>query len=318
MKRRSTLQLLALGLAGGALDALAQGGRTIRLVVPNPAGSSTDQVARLFAQPLGAALGQTIVVDNKPGANGIIAMQDLLRSPPDGSTLMLASLSPLAINVAVLKNLPYDPRKDVTPIAGGYLSNQVLMVRASHPAQSLADFIALAKRNPGKVSIGHASTLSQGQIGAMTKQAGIEVLNVPYKGIPPALTDVIGGTLDATFVDMVNALGQRKAGQMRALAVTSAKRNPAAPDWPSVAETLPGYDFSAWTAFVGPGGMAPATVNRIHAAMAGLLKQKDMVDKLAAIGMVPQRASPAELKALIDSDIARWSRLVAEHGIQAE
>ncbi|MDM0021793.1 Bug family tripartite tricarboxylate transporter substrate binding protein [Variovorax saccharolyticus] len=314
------MQFLALGLVGSALNPIARAapGRTVRLVVPNPAGSSTDQVARLFAQPLGVALNQVIVVDNKPGANGIIAMQDLVRSPPDGSTLMFSSLSPLAINVALLKNLPYDPRKDVTPISGGYLSNQVLMVGAAHPARTFSDFIAYAKRNPGKVSIGHASTLSHAEIAAMAKQAGIDVLQVPYRGIPPAITDVIGGTLDATFVDMVNALGQGKAGQMRALAVTSAKRNPAAPQWPSIAEALSGYDFSAWTAFVGPAGMAPETVSRVHAAVSAILKQQEFVDKLEGIGMVAQRATPGELKSLIDSDIARWTRLVAEYKIQAE
>jgi len=320
MKRRSTLQFLALALASAAQGAGAQSpsNRPVRLIVPNPAGSSTDQVARLLAQPLAAALNQAVIVDNKPGANGIIAMQDLVRSPADGSTLLIGSLSPLAINVALLKNLPYDPRKDVTPIAGGYLSNQVLMVKATHPAQTLADFIALAKRNPGKMSIGHASTLSQAQIGAMTAQAGIDLLTVSYKGIPQALTDLIGGTVDAIFVDMANAIGQKKAGTVRPLGVTSARRNPSAPDWPSMSETLPGYDFTAWTALVGPAGMAPATVNRLHAAMADVLRQKETVDKLAAIGMLPQHASPAELKSLIQTDITRWTRLVADHKIQAD
>jgi tripartite-type tricarboxylate transporter receptor subunit TctC len=144
------------------------------------------------------------------------------------------------------------------------------------------------------------------------------LLTVPYKGIPAAISDVIGGSLDATFVDMVNALGQVKAGHLRPLAVTSVRRNPSAPDWPSIGETLPGYDFSAWTAFVGPAGMAPETVNRLHAAMTAVLGQPAVVERLASIGMIPQRAAPGELKALIETDIAKWTRLAREYKIQAD
>lgn len=321
MNRRSILlQLsgLALAAAAGSVEAQTATGRPLRLVVPNPAGSATDHVTRVVGPPLGAILGQNVVVDNKAGANGVIAMQDLVRSPPDGSTVMIGSLSPLAINVVLMKNLPYDPRRDVTPIAGGYLSNQVLMVRAAFPARTFADFIAQAKQAPGKVSIGYASSLSQATLGAMAKQAGIDVLPVPYKGIPTAITDVIGGTLDATFVDTVNAQAQVKSGQMRPLAVTSAKRNPVVPDWPAMAETLPGFDFSGWTGLVGPPGMSRELVNRISAAMNQVLKQKEVVDRLAVIGFLPWIVTPDELKALIETDIAKWTRLAAEHKIQTE
>ncbi|HSV83746.1 MAG TPA: tripartite tricarboxylate transporter substrate binding protein [Ramlibacter sp.] len=320
MKRRSSLQFLGLALAAAAGGALAQtaSGRTLRLIVPNPAGTGTDHVARVLAPALGTALGQTVVIENKGGANGVIAMQDLMRSPPDGSTILLGSLSPLAINVALFKNLPYDPRRDITPVAGGYLSNQALLVKASHPARNFAEFIAHAKQNPGMVTIGHSTSLVQAQIKAMAKMAGVDVMLVPYKGVPATITDVIGGVLDATFVDMANALGQAKSGQIRVLAVTSGKRNPAAADWPSIGETVPGYDFSGWTAIVGPRGMSREAVGKINAALGTVLKQKDVQDKLAAIGMVPWQVTPDELKTLIETDIVKWTKLAAEHKIQAE
>ena len=320
MKRRSSLQFLGLALAAAAGGSLAQTapGRTLRLIVPNPAGTGTDHVARVIGPALGTVLGQPVIIDNKGGANGVIAMQDLTRSAPDGSTILLGSLSPLAINVALMKSLPYDPRKDITPVAGGYLSNQALLVKPSHPARNFAEFVAYAKQNPGKVTIGHSTSLVQAQIKAMAKMAGIEVMPVPYKGVPATITDVIGGVLDATFVDMANGLAQVKGGHLRALAVTSAKRNPAASDWPAIGETVPGYDFSGWTAIVGPRGMSREAVGKINAALGTVLKQKDVQDKLAAIGMVPWTVTPDELKTLIETDIVKWSKLAAEHRIQAE
>ena len=284
MNRRSFLKSLGgLTVALPAGGAFAQAsGRPIRIVVSLPAGSAIDFQARVLAPYLSASLGQTVMVDNKAGGKDIIAMMDVVKSAPDGNTLYMGSQSPLAINVAVVKNLPYDPRRDVTPISGVSLVNHVLIVRSNFPAKTLPEFIAYAKQHPGNVSIGYSTTTVQAEIAALNKLAGIELLAVPYKGVPATVTDLLGGTLSATFVDPGNALAQIKNGTVRALGVTSLKRNPLTPDWPAISETLPGYDFPTWTAMVGPPGMSREIVNKIHAAMDSALKQKDVVDKYAA------------------------------------
>lgn len=320
MNRRFFLKSLGLTLVLPANGAFAQGvsGRPIRVVVPLPAGSSNDYVARVIAPYLSTSLGQPVVVDNKAGANGVIGTQDVLRSAPDGNTLLLASLSPLAINVALVKNLPYDPRRDVTPIAGSSLTNHVLLVKSTFPARTFAEFIAYAKQRPGKVSIGYSTSAVQVQIATMNKLAGIELLAVPYKGTPATITDVLGGTLDATMTDPGNALSHTKGGQMRALGVTSLKRNPVTPDWPAISETLPGFDFPSWNALVGPRGMSRELVNKINAAVNQALKQKDVVDKYAQAGTLPFIMTPDELKAFIDVETAKWIKLAQEANIQPE
>jgi tripartite-type tricarboxylate transporter receptor subunit TctC len=241
-----------------------------------------------------------------------------VRSAPDGQTLLLGSLSPLAINVALVKNLPYDPRRDVTPIAGASLTNWVLMVKSGSPVRSLAEFIAYAKQRPGKVSIGYSTTAVQVQIATFAKLAGVDLLPVPYKGTPATFADVINGSLDATLTDPGNALGQVKGGYLRALAVTSLKRNPLTPDWPAIAETLPGFDFTAWNALVGPAGMAPELVSRIGSAVNQALKEKVVVDRLAASGAVPLVMTPEQLKKFIDAETAKWVRLAREAHVEPE
>lgn len=316
MKRRVLLQGAGLALALPGTGTRAQ--TSLRLVLSLPAGSAIDFVTRVITPGFGQRLGQAVVVDNKAGGNGIIAVQDVLRSPPDGNTLMLNSLSVLAVNTATVKNLPYDPRRDFTPISGAYLTNHVLMVKSTFPARNLPEFIAYAKKHPGKVSIGHSTSLVQVQIAALGKMAGIDVLPVPYKGTPATVTDVIGGTLDATLLDPGSALAQVRGGQMRALGVSSLKRNPITPDWPAISETLPGYDFPTWSALVGPKGMPADLVERIHLALADVLKQKDVIDRLAQAGFVPWVTGPAALRTYIDAEVARWASLAREANIQPE
>jgi tripartite-type tricarboxylate transporter receptor subunit TctC len=316
MKRRAALKLLGLTLVLPATIARTASS-TIRLVVPLPAGSANDYMARVIAPYLGSSLAQTVVVDNKPGANGVIGMQEMLRSAPDGNTVLHGSVSHLALNVAVVKNLPYDPRRDLMPIAGVSMTNHVFVVAASSPAHTFPDFIAYAKQHPG-LSVGYSTSLVQMQIAALSKSAGIELLPVPYKGTPEALTDLLGGRLDATFLDPGTALTQVKGGQVRALAVSSLKRNPLTPDWPAISETLPGFDFSSWTALVGPASMSRERVNAINAATNKALKQQTVVDKFAQGGLIPFIKTPDELKALIDAETARWIKLAREAHIRPE
>lgn len=320
MKTRSFLKLLCLTLAMPASHVFAQGtsGRNVRVVVPLPAGSSNDLVARVLTPQMNTILGQNFVVDNKAGANGVIGTMDVVRAAPDGLTLLLASNSPLAANPAFVKNMPYDPRRDFTPIAGASLTNHVLMVKSTSPVRNFAEFIAYAKQQPGKVSVGYSTSSVQLQIATMSKMAGIELLAVPYKGSPATITDVIGGALDATLTDPGNALAQVKGGQLRALAVSSLKRNPVTPDWPAISETLPGFDFPSWNALVGPAGMPRDLVSKLSAAVIQAQKRKDVVDRLAESGTVPLIMGADELKTFMNSETDKWVKLAREANIQPE
>lgn len=320
MKTRTFLKAMGMALALPATHVLAQGasGRPIRMVVPLPAGTSNDYSTRVISPAMGQVLGQPVVIDNKAGAAGAIAVMDVVRAQPDGLTLMCGSLSPLATNVAFVKNLPYDPRRDLTPIAGATLTNHCLMVKANSPIRTFADFIAHAKQHPGKVSIGSSTSIVQLQIASMNKLAGIQLLTVPYKGTPATLTDVIGGVLDATLTDPGNAMAQVKGGQLRALAVTSLKRNPVTPDWPAISETLPGFDFPSWNAFVGPAGMPRELVNRLSAAIAQAQRQPEVAQQLNKQGTLTLIMGPDELKAYMEAEIAKYVRLAKEANIQPE
>lgn len=318
MKTRTFLKAMGLGLALPSSSLLAQSGRNIRMIVPLPAGTSNDFATRTIAPLMGQALGQNIIVENKAGANGTIAMADLMRSQPDGLTLMCGSLSPLATNVAFVKNLPYDPRRDVTAIAGSTLTNHVLVVRADSPFKTFADFIAFAKKNPGKVDIGVSTSIVRLQIATINKMAGVFLIPIPYRGTPATITDVLGGTLHATLTDPGNALAQVNGGAMRALAVTSLKRNPATPDWPAISETLPGFDFPSWNAYVGPAGMPKELVNQLAAAIAQAQKNPDVIKQLGNNGTIPLVMGPDQTKAYIASEVAKYQRLAKEAGLQPE
>lgn len=318
VKRRTFLSGVGLTLAHPFSNALAQGSRPIRMIVPLPAGTATDNSVRIIAEHMTKTLGQPIVVDNKPGANGVPATMELVRAAPDGMTIMCGAVSQLATNVALVKNLPYDPMRALTPIGGAIQTNHVLVVKADSPIRSFSDFIAYAKQRPGAVNVGSSTTVVNLQIASMNKLAGIDLMPIPYKGTPATITDVIGGVLDATLSDPGSAMAQVKAGKLRALAVTSAKRNPTTPDWPAISETLPGFDFTVWTAFVGPAGMSRALVERISAAVIQAQKQLRVGEQLALQGMTPLILRPDELKAYMDAEAKKYVRLAREANIQPE
>ncbi len=243
---------------------------------------------------------------------------DGVRAAPDGNTLLFASNSPAASNVALLKTMPYDPQKDLTPIAGFGDSMIVLMVRTDHPAKNVNEFIAYLRERPGKVSAGYGSASSQAAIAMLNKLAKVDVLSVPYKGVPLAVTDTIGGVVDFTFVDLGNALAQAKGGKMRALGVSSAKRAQIVPDWPALAETLPGFDITAWLAVFGPPQLPRQTVDKLHAAITASLKDPQMREKLAATGMQPMPMTPDQLKAFVSSEVRKWVQLAKDANIQPQ
>ncbi len=290
----------------------------VKMIVPFPPGSATDQAARIIGQQLSTALGKPFVIENKPGAQGTIAGNEVVRAAPDGQTLLFTSNTAVASNVPLMKKMPYDPTKDFAPVAGIGDNALVLMVKPDFPAKNLKEFIAYAKQRPGKLAGGYGSTSSQISISMLNKLAGVDTLPVPYKGIPLALNDVLSGQVHFTFVDLGNAMAHAKGGTLRPIAVTAPKRNPLIADWPTMAETLPGYDITAWFAIVAPAGTPQPIVDKLHAATTKSLAQPDVKDKLATIGIAPMPMTPAELSRFINTEIVKWTRLTKEAGIEPE
>jgi tripartite-type tricarboxylate transporter receptor subunit TctC len=311
---------IAAVLAAFAVGAHAQTypARTVRLMVPFPAGSATDQVARLVGQQLQEELKQPFIVENKPGAQGSIAASEVARAAPDGYTLLVTTNTPQAANVSLFKKLPYDPVKDFAPIARIGTTSFMLMVRADSPIKTFKEFLADARAKPGKLSAGFGSSGSQVSLAMLKSMGNLDVVEVPYKGIPQTITDVLGGTLSFTFVDLGNALAQAKGGKLRGLAVTSAKRTPLAPDVPAVAEELKGYELIAWFALMAPAGTPPEIVQRLHEVTVKGIARGEVKEKFAAIGTDVAPMNPAELAKFIQSEIAHWAKLVKLAGIQPE
>jgi tripartite-type tricarboxylate transporter receptor subunit TctC len=290
----------------------------VKLIVPFPAGSATDQVGRVIGAELQAALGQPFVVENKAGAQGAIAAAEVAKAAPDGYTLLVTTNTPQAANVSLFKKLNYDPVKDFAPVVRLGTTSFMLMVRPDFPAKSLKEFIDSARKQPGKLSAGYGSAGSQVSLAMLKQMAKLDVVEVPYKGIPQAITDTMGGQLAFTFVDLGNALGQAKGGKLKGLAVTSKSRTPLAPDLPAIAEELPGYELIAWFALMAPAKTPPEVVKKLYEASAKALAKPEVKDKYAAIGTDVAPLDPAQLKTFIDSEIAHWAKLVKLAGIQPE
>jgi tripartite-type tricarboxylate transporter receptor subunit TctC len=292
--------------------------RPVKLIVPFPAGSATDQVARLTGAQLQEALGQPFVVENKAGAQGSIAATEVARAAPDGLTLMVTTNTPQAANVSLFKKLNYDPVKDFAPIARLGTTSFMLMVKPDFPSQSFKEFLNHVGKNPGKLSAGYGSSGSQVSLAMLKSMGKLDVVEVPYKGIPQTITDTMGGSLAFTFVDLGNALAQSKGGKLRGLAVTSAKRTPLAPDVPAIAEELKGYELIAWFGLVAPAKTPNDIVQKLHDATVKGLARPEVKQKFAAIGTDVAPLNPDQFAKFIQSEIAHWAKLVKLAGIQPE
>ncbi len=292
--------------------------RAVKLIVPFPAGSATDQVARLTGAQLQEALHQPFIVENKPGAQGGIAAAEVARAAPDGYTLMVTTNTPQAANVSLFKRLNYDPVKDFTPIARLGTTSFMLMVKPDFPARDLKEFLSHVKKQPGKLSAGYGSSGSQVSLAMLKSMGRLDVVEVPYKGIPQAVTDTMGGSLAFTFVDLGNALAQAKGGKLRGLAVTSLKRTSLAPDVPALAEELPGYELIAWFGLVAPAKTPNELVQKLHETTVKGLAKPEVKEKFAAIGTDVAPMSPVEFGKFIQAEIAHWAKLVKLAGIEPE
>ena len=294
--------------------------KPIKLMVGFSAGGGTDVAARIVAQKMSDGLGQSVLVENRPGASGLIAAEAVAKSAPDGYTLLMGSQTTLAVAPQLYRKYASDPAKDFSGVALAGISPLVLVVHPSVPAHSVKDVIALAKASPGRINFGSGGLGTTphmaGELFAVT--AGIKMQHVAYRGEAPAINDVLGGQLQLIFANLSAVIGNVRAGSLRALAVTSAQRSAAAPDIPTVAETaLPGFDAATWFAVVTPAGTPREVVLRLNAEVQRVLAQPDVQQRFADLGMTSEASTPESLDALIKSEIAKWQQVIRDADIRA-
>jgi tripartite-type tricarboxylate transporter receptor subunit TctC len=305
-----------------AMPAMAQQypSRPVRFLVPNPPGGGTDLVARIAAQKVSERWGVQLIADNRPGAGGVIAVEVAAKSAPDGYTLLMAHF-PLAITVNLVK-VSFDPVRDFEPVTMLATTQNVLAVNPSVPAKSVKELIALAKSQPGKLAYGTGGSGTSMHVSAelFNLMAGTTMVHVPYKGAAPALVDLISGQVQVIFTSLPSAMSQVKAGKARALAVTGARRSPAAPDLPTLSEAgLPGYGSEQWYGVLVPRGTPPAIVQRLHADFTWALAQPDTQARFRDSGFeLPEHTTGEAFGRFIKSEIAKWAGVVKKAGIKAE
>ncbi len=294
--------------------------KPIRMIVPFPAGGATDILARALSQKLGEKIGQTVVVENRPGAGGTIGADAASKSPADGYTLLLATSSTHSIGPAVNPRIPYNAETDFTPIAYVASSPNVVLVPNTSPAKTMGEFIDHARKNPGRLN--YASSGNGTIIHLMSEyfkaQSGTFILHIPYRGTALAMPDLISGKIDVLFDSFVTGMPHVKDGKLRALAVTSLKRTALAPDLPAVAETLPGFESVTWFGVYGPKGMAPDLAGKVNQAVNAALADSDVKDRFARLGAEPAGGTPQAFAAMVKTDTARWKKIIVERKISAD
>ena len=319
--KRTLSTVLALSAACGMTIATAQSfpSKSIRLIVPFPPGGGSDIIARVSAQKLSAAVGQPVVVDNRPGAGGTLGIELGMKTPADGYTLMLAAGS-YAVNPSIYK-LSFDPVNDITAVIQLSQGPFLLAVHPSLPVRTLKELITLAKARPGQLSYASSGTGSGVHLASelFLERAGIRILGVPYKGTGPALNDTVAGHVQLLWGSVASTLPQVKAGRLRGVAVSTAKRIRAAPEIPSVEESgFKDYDVVLWHGLIAPKGLPTSIVSRINADLNNALREKDMEDRLAADGVAPAGGTPAQFLTEIKKGIDMWSGVVRRLGLKAE
>lgn len=317
------IQILAAALAlAGASTASSQAypSKPVRIVVPFAAGGATDIVTRILAQKLNQVWGQSVVVEDRGGAAGNIGAAEVARSAPDGYTLLMTSGSIVTANQHIYKNMGFDPAKDLVPITGVASGPQVVVVNPSFPAKTLKELIGLAKAKPGALNYGHAGIGSQTHLAAenLLYTAKVDMVNIPYKGEGPAITDLVAGQINMVTSNLPPAIGFIQQGKLRALAVTSRARIKQLPDVPAAAETLPGFENLGWFGLMTPAGTPERVIRKIHDDTAKVLDTTDMRARLFVQGMGPMIDTPGQFAKLIRDDTARWAKVVRERKIEVK
>ena len=312
---------LAAALAFSATATLAQAypDKPVTLVVPFAAGSGTDSVARAVASGLAARLKQPVIVDNKPGASAQVAAQYVAKAKPDGYTLFMTTNTSHSANPALYESLKYDPIKDFTPVARVGELPFALAVNPAVPAKTLAELLDYARANPGKLSYATPNSTSLVAMESITHIAKIDVLGVPYKSSPQAMTDLVGGQVQIYVADLGSGMGMLKTDKVRALGVTTAQPTPMLPGVPPIGQTVKGFDLTSWNGIFGPAGLPQPMVQRLNTELQAVLADKDLQDKLAQIGFqVWPSKTPEEFTQYVAGQLTHWRTLIQQAGIQPE
>jgi len=323
MKRVATWMLgaaVAL-LAAGVADAQSWPAKPIRWIVPFAPGGTTDILARTISDKLTIALGKPVIVENNPGAGGGVGAVQTAKAAPDGYTIMGGTISTHAINASLYKTLPYDPVKDFTPITLIARVPNLLVVNPDVPAKNVKELIALMKANPSKYTFASSGNgTSQHLSGELFKSmAGVDMQHIPYKGSPAALQDVVSGQVTMTFDNITTAWPLAKAGKLRALAVTTAKRSPIAPDVPTLAEAgLAGYEIGSWQGVFAPAGTPVDVVKRLNTEIVKIINMPDVREKLVGLGAEPVGNTPDEFAALVKGEVVKWAAVVKQSGARVD
>jgi len=322
--RRALSALAALSLACVAAPVLAQASypnKTVKLIVPFPPGGGNDVIGRVIAQKLTDRWGQTVVVENRAGANGIVGLQALTQAAPDGYTLAVGAAGPLAVNPSLYARLPYDPLKDFTPITNLVNFPLLLVTHPSVPAKNVRELVAFAKSKPGQLSYASPGSGNSGHLAGelFNTMAGVQTVHIPYKGQGPALTDLVAGQVQMLYSSIPSVIQQVRNGQLRGLAVGSAKRLPSLPDIPTISESgVPGYEAYSWVGLVAPANTPADIVRKIHRDVAEILNDKEVADKLNQQGALPVGDTPEEFTLYIKNEIVKWGKVVRDANIKAD
>jgi len=320
---RGVLLMCMVAVGGGVVDVAAQPwpSKPIKYIVPFAPGGTTDLLGRTLSEKLSVALGEPVVVENKPGAGGGIGADFTAKSAPDGYTIMGGTISTHAINASLYSNLPYDPVRDFVAITLIARLPNLLVINPSIPARNVSELIALMKANPGKYTFASSGNgTSQHLSGELFKSmAGVDMQHIPYKGSPPALQDVVGGQVSMTFDNITTALPLAKAGKLRALAVTTATRSSAAPDVPTLAESgLPGFEVGSWQGVFAPAATPPEIVRRLNTEIVKIINMPDVREKLTSLGAEPVGDTPEQFSAYVKAEVVKWSDVVKRSGAKID
>ncbi len=318
MKRRQLLQSAASAAAVPSLAwAQAYPAKAVRLVVPFPAGGATDLFARVLSLKMGDKLGQSVVVENRPGAGGTIGSDLVAKSVADGYTLLLATSSTHSIGPALNPKMPYDAQADFTPVSHVGNAPSIMLVPNSAPANSVKEWVEYARKNPGRLNFGSSGngTIVHLTAEVFKAQAGLFIVHIPYRGTALAIPDLVSGKLDVMFDSLPTGLPHVRDGRLKALAVTSAKRSPLAPDLPAISEVVPGFESNTWFGLYGPKGLPNDIRDKVSAAVQQVLQDADIKDRLARLGIEPVGGNATQFAQMVQADAAKWKKIIAERKI---
>lgn len=316
---RKLIAGLVLATLCGATAAQNYPTKTIRMIVGYPPGGPTDVLARIVSQKLTQAWGQQVIVDNRPGASGMIGAEVTARAAPDGYTLLMVPVT-YAVTPSLFSKMTYDVEKDLAPVAQVAAAPFILVVHPTLPVKTVKDLITLARSRPGQLNFASASTGGMPHLAGelFNSMTGVKMVHIPYKGAAPATTDLLSGQITLMFNNMLSAMPQVKAGRLRAVAVTSLKRSAAAPELPTIAETVPGYEANGWYGAFAPAATPKELINRVNAEMNRIMKMPDVAQRLAGDGVEAVGTTPEQFGAYLKQEVAKWGKVVKASGAKAD